>query len=134
MFLNPKYDWEKSQQKRKLLSEKKFIVLVNDFAKLIRKDPNAGRNKIKRYVMNLKQQIDNKQLNLNTARNRLKPIKILLGANEIDFSWYLIDRMMPKETKSEDRAYTRAEIQKMIIHCEDITDKVIITGFSCAGF
>ena len=54
MFLNPKYDWEKSQQKRKLLSEKKFIVLVNDFAKLIRKDPNAGRNKIKRYVMNLK--------------------------------------------------------------------------------
>ena len=134
MFLNPKYDWEKSQQKRKLLSEKKFTILVNDFVKLIRKDPNAGRNKIKRYAMNLKQQIDNKQLNLNTARNRLKPIKTLLRVNEIDFSWFLIDRMMPKETKSEDRAYTRAEIQKMIIHCEDITDKVIITGFSCAGF
>ncbi len=31
MVLNPKYDWEKSQQKRKLLSEKKFIVLVNEF-------------------------------------------------------------------------------------------------------
>ena len=69
MFLNPKYDWEKSQQKRKLLSEKKFTILVNDFVKLIRKDPNAGKNKIKRYVMNLKQQIDNKQLNPNTARN-----------------------------------------------------------------
>ena len=41
---------------------------------------------------------------------------------------------MPKESKSEDRAYIRAEIQKMIIHCEDITDKVIITGFSCTGF
>ena len=26
------------------------------------------------------------------------------------------------------------EIQKMIIHCEDITDKVIITGFSSGGF
>ncbi|MGY5144393.1 MAG: tyrosine-type recombinase/integrase [Candidatus Nitrosopumilus sp. bin_32a] len=134
MFLNPKYDWEKSQQKRKLLSEKKFIVLVNGFAELIRKDPHAGKNKIKRYVMSLKQQIDNKTLNPNTARNRLKPIKTLLRANEIDFSWYLIDRMMPKESKSGDRAYTRAEIQKMIIHCEDITDKVIITAFSCAGF
>lgn len=84
MFLNPKYDWEKSQQKRKLLSEKKFIVLVNGFAELIRKDPNAGKNKIKRYVMNPKQQIDDKKLNSNTARNRLKPIKTLLRANKID--------------------------------------------------
>lgn len=134
MFLNPKYDWEKSQQKRKLLSEKKFIVLVNDFAKLIRDDPNAGRNKIRRYVMILKQQIDDKKLNPNTARNRIKPIKTLLRANEIDFSWFLIDKTMPKESKSEDRAYTHKEIQQMIIHCEDITDKVIITGFSCAGF
>ena len=41
---------------------------------------------------------------------------------------------MPKETKSEDSAYTRAEIQKMLIHCEDITDKVIIIGFSAGGF
>jgi hypothetical protein len=134
MFLNPKYDWEKSQQKRKLLSEKKFTILVNNFVALIKADPNAGKNKIKRYVMMLKQQIDNKTLNPNTARNRLKPIKTLLRANEIDFSWFLIDRMMPKETKSGDRAYTREEIQKMIIHCEDITDKVIILGFSCAGF
>ncbi len=134
MFLNPNYDWSKTQQKRKLLPEKKFIKLVNDFAKFIKEDPNAGKNKIRSYVMLLKQQIDDKKLNPNTARNRLKPIKTLLRANEIDFSWYLIDRMMPKETKSTDRTYTREEIQKMIIHCEDITDKVIVTGFSCAGF
>ena len=134
MFLNPKYDWAKSQYKRKLLSEKKFVKLVNDFANLMIQDPDAGKNKIKRYAMMLKKQINDKQLNPNTAKNRLKPIKTLLHANEIAFSWYLIDRTMPKETKSEDRAYTREEIQKMIIHCEDITDKVIITGFSCAGF
>jgi len=134
MFLNPNYDWEKSQQKRKLLPEKKFAILVNNFVNLIRKDPNAGKNKIKRYVMALKKQIDAKKLNPNTSRNRLKPIKTLLRANEVDFSWFLIDKMMPKESKSEDRAYTRAEIQKMIVHCEDITDKVIITGFSAGGF
>ena len=69
--------------------------------------------------MNLKKQLDEKTLNPNTARNRLKPIKTLLRANEIDFSWYLIDKMMPRETNSEERAYTREEIQKMIIHCEN---------------
>lgn len=42
--------------------------------------------------------------------------------------------MMTKKSKSEDRAYTRAEIQKIIIHCEDIPDKVIIIGFSSGGF
>jgi len=134
MFLNPDYNWEKSQQKRKLLAEKKFAKLVNEFVSMMKKDPNAGRNKIKRYVMELKKQIDANKLNPNTSRNRLKPIKTLLRANEIDFSWYLIDKMMPKESKSEDRSYTRKEIQNMIEHCEDITDKVIILGFSSGGF
>jgi hypothetical protein len=54
MFLNPNYDWSKSQQKRKLLPESEFVILVNNFVNLIRKDPNAGKNKIKRYVMSLK--------------------------------------------------------------------------------
>ena len=77
MFLNPDYDWDKSQQKRKLLPESEFAIMVNNFVNLIKKDPNAGKNKIKRYVMALKQQIDEKKLNPNTSRNRLKPIKIL---------------------------------------------------------
>ncbi len=134
MFLNPNYKWDTQQQTRFHATETEFAILVNNFIELIRKDPNAGKNKIKRYVMKLKKQLDEHTLNPNTARNRLKPIKAMLRANEIDFSWYLIDRMMPRETKSGDRAYTRDEIQKMIIHCEDITDKMIIIGFSCAGF
>ena len=134
MFLNPDYDWNKSQQKRKQLPENEFAILVNNFVNLILEDPNAGKNRIKRYVLSLKEQVSEKKLNPNTSRNRLKPIKILLRANEVDLSFYLIDKMIPKKTKGEDRAYTRAEIQKMIVHCEDITDKVIITGFSAGGF
>jgi hypothetical protein len=60
MFLNPNYNWKKSRQKKKLLSEKKFTILVNSFVDLIKADLNAGKNKIKHYVMTLKQQIDNK--------------------------------------------------------------------------
>ena len=62
MFLNPNYDWSKSQQKRKLLPEKEFAILVNNFVNLIREDHYAGKNKIKRYVMLLKQQIDEKKI------------------------------------------------------------------------
>ena len=134
MFINPNYQWTVLQQKRKLLSDKELSVLVNEFVQLIQTDLNAGRNKIKRYMMKIKKEVEDKKLNANTSQNRLKPIKMMLRANDIDFSWYLIDKMMPKETKSEDRAYTRKEIQDMMPHCIDIVDKVIIIGFSCAGF
>jgi len=134
MFINPNYQWKISGQKRKLLTDEKLAVLVNEFVELIQKDPIAGRNKIRRYVMKIKKEVTDKKLNANTSQNRLKPIKMMLRANEIDFSWYLIDKMMPKETKSVDRAYTRKEIQDMMPHCTDIVDKVIIIGFSSAGF
>jgi len=42
--------------------------------------------------------------------------------------------MYPRETKSEDRAYTREEIQAMLVHCTDITDRLIILMFSSGGF
>ena len=69
MFLNPDYDWNLPQQQRKLLPESEFALLVNNFVDMIKSDPNAGKNKIKRYVMYLKKQIDEKTLNPNTCRN-----------------------------------------------------------------
>lgn len=123
-----------TQQKRIPLTDEQIAVFVNAFVELMKKDPNAGRNKIRQYVMKIKKQVEDANLNANTSQNRLKPIKKMLRANDVDFSWYLIDKMMPKETKSTDRAYTRKEIQNMIPHCTDIIDKVIIVGFSCGGF
>jgi integrase len=134
MFINPEYRWDLPQQKRIPLSDEKLAVLVNTFVELMKRDPNSGRNKIRRYVMKIKNEVEDKKLNANTSQNRLKPIKKMLRANDVDFSWYLIDKMMPKETKSTDRAYTRKEIQNMMPHCTDTIDKVIIIGFSCAGF
>ncbi len=134
MFLNPNYQWNVSQQKRIPLTDKELALFVNEFVELMKTDPNVGRNKIRRYVMKIKKEVEDKKLNSNTSQNRLKPIKKMLRANDVDFSWYLIDKMMPKETKSTDRAYTRKEIQHMIPHCIDVIDKVIIIGFSCGGF
>lgn len=49
-------------------------------------------------------------LSPNTVPNRIKPIKALLVSNEVDVSWGMINKMYPREVKSEDRAYTREEI------------------------
>ena len=124
MFLNPRYRWDLPQQKRDLLSDDELAILVNDFVESIKTDSVKGKEQIKRYVQYVRKQIEKKDLNTNTARNRLKPIKSLLRSNDIEFSWYLIDKTLPKNTKSEDRAYTKEEIQGMLVHCEDIIDKV----------
>ena len=134
MFLNPRYRWDIIQQKRTLLADDELAKLVNGFVESMKEDPVGGKNRIKKYVQYVKRQIDEGTLNPNTAQNRLKPIKSLLRSNDIEFSWYLIDKSLPKKTRSDDRAYTREEIQGMLVHCEDIIDKVIIVGFASGGF
>ncbi len=42
--------------------------------------------------------------------------------------------MLPRETKTQDRAYTREEIGDMIQQCSSVTDKVIILMASSGGF
>jgi len=108
--------------------------LSNAFISIAKKDINTTKLIIKSYVKQIKQEVDSNQISPNTVSNRLKPIKALFVSNEIDMSWILINKMFPRETKSEDRAYTREEIHKMLEHCTDITDKVIILMFSSAGF
>ena len=48
MFLDPKYGWSASPQKRRLMSDDELAVLVNNFADLIKGDPARGREKIKK--------------------------------------------------------------------------------------
>ncbi len=42
--------------------------------------------------------------------------------------------MFPREVRSNDRAYTKVEIQKILEHCTNVIDKLIILMFSSAGF
>ena len=108
--------------------------LCTSFVNLAKKDTSIIKTIIKSYVSEIKKKVDSKELSPNSVSNRIKPIKALLTANEIDISWKLVNKMFPRETKSEDRAYTKEEIQNMLEHCTDITDKLIILMFSSAGF
>ena len=86
MFLDPKYDWSVSPQKRKLMSDDELAVLVNNFVELIKSDPAKGREKIKKYAMCVRKRIEDGELNPNTSRNRLKPIITSIRRRNNDYS------------------------------------------------
>jgi len=111
-----------------------YIQKTIQFVELSRQNIKLTKLIIKAYVRELKSKVTAKEVKPSNIKNRLKPIKALFNANEIDFSWKLIDKGLPKIGKSPDRAYTREELQIMLAKSVDIVDKVIVTLFSAAGF
>ena len=108
--------------------------LASCFVKIAQKNIKICKSIIKAYVRDLKKQIEEGQLSAGTAKNRLKPIKSLLKSNEVEISWYMVDKSLPKVGKSTDRAYTREELQSMMAKTVDLADKIIITCASSGGF
>lgn len=84
------------------------------FVALAKKDTSIIKTIIKSYLIEIKRKVDVGELSPNSVSNRIKPIKALLSANEVDISWKMINKMFPREIKSQDRAYTRKEIQDMV--------------------
>ena len=108
--------------------------LADAFVRLAEENMDTAKSIIKSYVREINKEVGAGRLSPNSVANKIKPIKALLATNNIDISWKLINRMFPREIKSEDRAYTREEIGQMLAHCADVTDKLIILMFSSAGF
>ncbi len=104
------------------------------FIQIAQNDVKSVKGIIQAYTRNLKEQIEDEKLSPATAKNRLKPIKALMKSNDIDMSWYLIDKSLPKPGKSKDRSYKREELQSMMMSSTDLTDKVVVVLFSSAGF
>ena len=108
--------------------------LSTSFINLTKKEIKITKQIIKSYIKETNHEVISGKISPSTVSNRVKPIKALLSANEIDISWKLINKMFPREVKNNDRAYTKEEIQNMLEHCTDIIDKIIILMFSSAGF
>lgn len=108
--------------------------LAASFTAIAKKDITAIKQIVKAYVKEIKKDVEAGKISPSLVKNRVKPIKALLSANEIDVSWTMINKMFPRENKSTDRAYTKEEIQGMLEHCTDVIDKLIILMFSSAGF
>jgi len=109
-------------------------TLANHFVKLAQKDSRLVQNIIAAFIKEDKKLVENGSLNPNTVPNHIKPIRALLDANSIAIHWKTLHKLYPRPKTTEDRAYTREELQRMIEVSSDITDKLIIQLFSAAGF
>ena len=128
-FLNvlPKEIFEKK-------SEQTIPELTNQFVELANEDIDLVKQIVHAYVRELKDKQKETKTKNSTLKNQLKPIVTLFDANEIDFSWKLINKSIPKAELSQDRAYTKDELKTLILSSCDIVDKIIIVLFSSAGF
>lgn len=108
--------------------------LTNLFVELAQKDIGLVKQIIRAYVQELKEKQKTTKTKNSTLKNQLKPIVTLFSANEIDFSWKLINKSIPKSELSQDKAYTRENLQTLMLSACDIIDKIVILLFSSAGF
>ena len=93
-----------------------------------------GTNIISEYIKHYVKLVEQGSISPNTIPNYVKPIKVLLDTNDAALHWKRLYHLYPRPVNSQDRAYTREEIQKMLSLAHDLTDKVILTMFSSAGF
>jgi len=117
------------------IPEKDQIILAEFFVELAKQNADLATDIIATYIKEEKKMVESGQLRPGTLTNHIKPIKVLLDANRIAIHWKSLYRLYPrKQAPTEDRAYTRHELQKMLEGAHDMTDKVIVTLFSSAGF
>jgi len=109
-------------------------ILARLFVELARKDPTIVQNIIAAFIKEEKKLVESGELNPNTLPNHIKPIRTLLDGNSVPLHWKSLHKLYPRPKNTEDRAYTRDELQKMIEASSAITDKLIIHLFSSGGF
>jgi integrase len=95
--------------------------LARKFVELAHKDRKAVQNVIAAYIKEDKKLVAENKLHPNTVPNHIKPIKTLLDSNDILLNWKNLNRLLPRAQKTDDRAYTREEIQRMLEASRDGT-------------
>lgn len=116
------------------MPDRNLESLSSGFVKLAQKEPKLAHSIISAFIKEDKKLVDVGQLSPNTLPNHVKPIRALLDANSIPIHWKSLHKLYPRPKNSEDRGYTRTELQKMIEISSDITDKLIVQLFSSGGF
>jgi hypothetical protein len=118
----------------KIPKDNKKETLSRLFVEFAEKDSKQAQNVISAYIKEIKKKFEDEGLSPNTFSNYIKPIRKLLDANSIPIHWKTLQSLYPRSAISHDRAYAREELQKMMDIAVDLTDKVIITLGSSAGF
>ncbi len=88
---------------------------ARQFVLVARRDQDVARAVIAQYIKMHKKRVEAGRLSPNTLPNLIKPIHALLDSNGVALHWKSLYRMYPRPTKTEDRGYTRREIQTMLV-------------------
>lgn len=108
--------------------------LANCFTKIALDNVKNAKGIVKAYVKELKVLHNKDELSAATLKNRIKPIKKICKANDVEISWSLLDESLPKPGKAKDRSYTLQELQDMMSVAVKLVDKVIVTMSASGGF
>jgi len=120
----------------KIFEEKNidFTDKTQAFVTLVENDVKLGKSIINAYVRELKKKVEDEEISPARVLNLIKPLKALFAANDIDFSWKMISKSLPKPGKSKDKAYSREQLQMLLSNATNLVDKIMITLCSSAGF
>ena len=107
--------------------------LAEAYVDLAHKNIHVAKLAVMTYLEDLTKKVERGELNPNSVPNKIKPIRALLAANDVDISWERIRKLYPLQIRGEDRAYAKNEIREMLEHCTTLVDRVIILVFISSG-
>ena len=97
----------------KIPKDREAETLAESFVGLAKKNMNLASDVIAAYIKEDKKRVEKGEISSQTLPNHIKPIRALLDANRIPIHWKSLNKLMPRrESKSQDRAYTREELLK----------------------
>jgi hypothetical protein len=109
-------------------------TLSEFFVRLSENEAKLFQNIIAAFIKEIRKKVEDGTMSPNTFPNYIKPIRRLLDANSVPLHWKSLQRLYSRSVVSQDRAYQREELQQMMDVAIDLTDKVIVTLGSSAGF
>ena len=86
-------------------------TLAKFFVMLAEKNSKLTQNVIAAFIKEIRKNVEDGTMSPNTFPNHIKPIRRLLDANSVPIHRKSLQRLYPRGAVSQDRAYTREELQ-----------------------
>ena len=116
---------------------RKFLTVVcldtESLADLGRSNPKKLTEVIIAYILKEKERVRSKEIKPGTLAENIKPVRLFCDMNDILLNWKKLYRLLPgQEEKTEDRAYSKEEIAKLL-EFSDIRSTVIVLSMASSG-
>lgn len=109
-------------------------ITADDFVDRTRKDLKWGEAKIAGYFLTIKERVQRKEIQSDSAHNYRDPIKILLDMNDISLNWKRLDKILPaRRRKPSKGAAIPKETIKTLCSYQDRRIKAVVLTMISGG-